>query len=105
MEMQKCGNTETEKCQYLVHAGQISFIVCHGSVLYLHERARLLNLPAMATAPARCELIDLTMSSSDVDLPIGSKSDESVIVTEVIRYVENNKTMFGLVTFFGRLQC
>lgn len=41
----------------------------------------------MATAPV---LIDLTMTSpesSDIDSDAGSESDESVIVTEVIRYV------------------
>ena len=49
---------------------------------------------AMATAPVRCELIDLTMSSpesSDVGLPTGN---ESVIVIEVIRYVEDYKLCF-----------
>ena len=47
----------------------------------------------MATAPVGCELIDLTMSSpesSDIDSDTGSESDESVIVTKVIRYVRDN---------------
>ena len=54
------------------------------------------GLSIMVTAPVGCELIDLTMSSpesSDVDSDAGSESDESVIVTEVIRYAVNDKTM------------
>ena len=66
----------------------------------------------MATAPVGCELIDLTMSSpesSDVDSDAGSESDESVIVTEIIRYVRRQQ-LVGLLnitfsrTFFLRVQ-
>ena len=43
----------------------------------------------MATGLSRCELIDLTMSSPDsTDTEAESGSDESVIVTDVIRYLD-----------------
>ena len=62
----------------------------------------------MATTPSRCELIDLTMDSpesSDVEhVEAESGSDESVIVTEVIRYVEKDITTLAVFTFFGCLQ-
>ena len=62
----------------------------------------------MATAPSRCELIiDLTISSpesSDVASEAESGSDESVIVTEVMRYVEKDISMLAVFTLFGCLQ-
>ena len=43
----------------------------------------------MATGLSRCELIDLTVSSPDsTDTEAESGSDESVIVTDVIRYLD-----------------
>lgn len=51
----------------------------------------LRTLVAMATGLSRCELIDLTMSSPDsTDIEAESGSDESVILTEVIRYLDRN---------------
>ena len=59
----------------------------------------------MATAPSRCELIDLTMDSPESsDVEAESGSDESVIVTEVIRYVGKDITTLAVFTFFGCLQ-
>ena len=59
----------------------------------------------MATAPSTCELNDLTMSSPESsDIEAESGSDKSVIVTEVIRYVDKDITTLAVFTFFGCLQ-
>ena len=70
--MRKCGNTETEEVTVFGVRGPDHSI----AELVYQIRA---DLPAMAMAPARCELIDLMMSSpesSDLDSPAGSESDE-----------------------------
>ena len=96
-EIWKRGNAEMQKCGYLGARGPES-VLCRGN-------CRQSSTGIMATAP---ELIDLTMSSpgsSSVDSDAGSESDESVIVTEVIRYVDNDKTMLvWFITFSLCLQ-
>ena len=127
VETRKCKNTETEKYggHYLACVGWITRSLILSELLFsvavscrtgcaiamqLKEptcRQFCTDRPAsMATAPSKCmkcELIDLMMSSPESSEV--SEADESVIITEVIRYVDKVIITFAVVTFFGCLQC